>query len=107
MAWWLASLVANAAIILTEAVNRSGLGWSATFVRTLPLIAAAQAGLYLAFRGAPSWLVAWTVFTLGNSAMRVAMVRFTADGEISSWPLVACGIAAMTVGALILKEGLA
>lgn len=104
--WYLASLIANVAIIATEYLNRNATGgWTSVLPQTAPLIIVAQWCLFLAFNGAPHWLMAWAVFTIGNSLMRVATVGLTA-GEIASYPHVLLGIVIMVGGAFLLKEGL-
>ena len=109
MPWYVASLLANVAIIATEYLNRIGAGpsWIRVLPKTLPFIAAAQYGLFVAFSQAPSWLAGWAFFTVGNSIMRVAAVHAMAGHEVASWPHAALGIGVMMAGAFLVKEGLA
>lgn len=105
--WWVASLLSNAAIILTEYLNRSSTsGWLEVLPRTAPLILIAQWGLFVCFNGAPSWFQAWMFFTIGNSAMRVLAVYFMQGHEIASVGYVGLGISIMLMGSFVLKEGL-
>lgn len=68
------SIVANAAICSVEYMNRTGgFGsfWQAIPYTFLP-IALAQIGLFYAWKDAPKMLIAWIVFTIGNSLFRIA-----------------------------------
>lgn len=108
MPWWVPSLVANACIIATEYLNASAKGgWASVLPRTAVLIVVAQYCLFKSFNGAPHWLVAWAVFTIGNSGMRVAWVSL-AGGEhsVGSWTHALLGITVMIGGAFLVKEGL-
>ena len=71
--WAFASLLANATIIATEYLNRTQPTLLAAWSRTWPLILVAQACLYFSYNRAPSLLMAWIVFTVGNSMMRLTM----------------------------------
>lgn len=106
--WWVvASLMSNASIIVIEYLNREAQGgWATVLPQTAPLIIAAQFCLFFAFRDAPSWMLAWAVFSLGNSVMRVGAVHFLARGEIGSWNATIAGILVMTAGAFIVKTGI-
>lgn len=107
MPWWMASLISNAAIIVVEYLNRNTPGgWLAVLPRTAPLIVVAQWALYTAWHGAPTWMHAWVVFTLGNSCMRIAAVHAFAGHEVTSWPHAGLGILVITAGAFLVKEGL-
>lgn len=107
MTWWMASLGSNVAIIATEYLNRNAVGgWASVLPQTAPLIFVAQFCLFRAFNGAPHWLMAWAVFSIGNAIMRVAAVGFFNPGEVSSWPSVFVGTLIMVGGAFVLKGGL-
>lgn len=105
--WWAASLISNLAIIMTEYLNRHHVGsWMTVLPQTLPLIVVAQFCLFRAFNGAPHWMIAWAVFTIGNSAMRVSAVSFMDGHSVASWWSVIGGVAIMVGGALLMKTGL-
>lgn len=105
--WVVASLVSNVAIIFIEYQNRSATGgWLEVLPFTFIPIFVAQWCLFYSFNSAPHWLVAWLVFSIGNSVMRVGAVQVMADHEIQSWPLVLMGVSVMLGGALVLKMGL-
>ncbi len=107
MPWYVASVLANAAIMGVEYINRAMPGgWLHALPYTALLIVVAQWSLYHAWSNAPHWLMAWVVFTLGNSALRVAMVYLLAGHEVGSWGHVLAGSTAMMAGAFIIKEGL-
>ena len=106
MTWIFVSLLSNVAIIATEMLNRSSPTLLAAMPRTLPLIAIAQVCLYYAFHGAPHWLMAWVVFTVGNAVMRIAAIQVWGAGEIGSWPYAIAGICIMLGGAMVVKQGL-
>ncbi len=107
MPWYVASLLANAAIMGVEYINRANPGgWLHALPQTAPLIVVAQWGLYHAWSGAPHWMLAWVVFALGNAALRVAAVYLFANGEVASWGHILAGTVAMLAGAFIIKEGL-
>ena len=106
--WWVvASLASNVAIIATEYLNRHAPGgWTSVLPQTLPLIIAAQFCLFVLFKGAPHWMIAWLVFAVGNSAMRVGAVYFFAGHEVRNWAFVLIGTAVILAGAFTLKAGL-
>lgn len=105
--WWLASLVANVAIIATEYLNRTAPGgWTSVLPQTAPLIIVAQWCLFVTWRDAPHWLVAWIGFAVGSSVMRLVAVRFAGDDEVENWPLVAACVAGMLACSYGLKRGI-
>jgi len=105
--WYVACLVANAAIMGVEYANRTHPdGWLHALRWSWPLIIVAQWSLYTAWSSAPNWLLAWAVFAIGNSALRVVAVYFGAGDEVDSWALVLGGITLMLTGSYIVKEGL-
>ena len=105
--WWTASLLSNACIIFVEYANRNAAGgWTTALPYTVIPIIMAQYCLFLTFNGAPHWLAAWMVFTVGNSIMRVAAISTWAPGEVTDWRLVVAGVVGMITFALVTKEGL-
>lgn len=107
MTWWLASLIANVSIIFTEYTNRAHPGgWTEALPYTFLPIVLAQWCLWLSFSGAPHWLTAWAVFTVGNSVMRVGGVYVMSGHEVTSWSHALLGITVMIGGAFLVKEGL-
>ena len=107
MTWWMASLISNVAIIMTEYLNRSATGGFASVLpKTLPLIVIAQFCLFRSFNGAPHWLAAWAVFVIGNAIMRVSAVNVMAGHEVSNWYCALTGIGVMVGGAFLVKSGL-
>ncbi len=104
--FWVFSLVSNGAIIGTEYLNRTATGgWLSVLPQTAPLIIVAQYCLFRAFNDAPHWFMAWAVFTVGNSAMRVLGVGFFGE-RVANWPLALASIVVMMGGALLLKRSL-
>ncbi len=107
MTWWIASLISNVSIILTEYLNRTGDGnWVSVLPKTLPLIILAQWCLFRAFNGAPNWMIAWMMFTIGNAIMRVIAVNFMAGHEVGNWYYTLCGVSVMIAGSFLVKSGL-
>ena len=107
MTWWIASLISNLAIICTEYLNRTGDGgWVSVLPRTVPLIIVAQFCLFRAFNGAPNWMVAWMVFSIGNAIMRVVAVNFMAGHEVGNWYYALTGIGVMMAGGFLVKNGM-
>lgn len=105
MLWWQASILANVAIGIVEYLNRTG-GYSTfpvALLHTLPFIAAAQLGLFYAWRDAPSFMIAWAFFTVGNSVLRCISAQFFV-GEPLSWYTVA-GVSVMFGGTYLIKMG--
>ena len=107
MTWWVASLVSNACIVMVEYLNRTAPPGDlvAALKNTWPLIAVAQVCLFYSFNGAPHLMIAWLVFALGNSTMRMGMV-YTTGQPIGSWPLVLAGVTGMLACSYVLKLGL-
>lgn len=100
--WWVVSLASNAAIIRTEYLNRTAPSFPAALVNTWPLILFAQACLFYSYNRAPSLLIAWVVFTTGNSAMRLIMARFFLDEPFRpAWALAAASL--MIAGSYCIK----
>ena len=108
--WWLGGLVANVFIQCVEYLNRHHGEPDDNFLDQLwvtwPLILVAQYGLWCSFRGAPHWLLAWGVFTVGNAVMRLGLVGLTGQ-PITSWGYVTFGVSLILLGGLVMKEGLA
>ena len=105
--WWLASLLSNVCIMVVEYANHlGGAGsWARTLPRTFVPIVIAQWCLYRAYSGAPNWLAAWAVFTLGNSVARVVGVAALAPTQVGNWYAVLGGVGVMMAGSLLLKSG--
>lgn len=106
MPWWIASIISNVAIIWTEYQNRNALGgWVSVLPITGPAILVAQYCLFRAFNDAPHWFLAWVVFTVGNSIMRVSAVGFFGD-KVGNWPLALTSITIMIGAAFMMKTAL-
>jgi hypothetical protein len=107
MPWYIAAIVANLAIAGVEFVNRrSGsldTGLMETLALTAPLIFIAQIGLYYCWRDAPSMMLAWAVFTVGNTSLRMISSQYMV-GEPLSWATVA-GVSTIFFGAYLVKVG--
>ncbi len=103
--WWMASILANVAIGVVEYLNRTAgyANFGTAILHTLPFVAAAQLGLFYAWRDAPSFMIAWAVFTVGNSLLRMVNAQFFV-GEPMSWATVA-GISVMFGGVYLIKVG--
>lgn len=102
--FWVASIVANVAIISCEYVNRTSVDLSSALVRTWPLIIVAQVCLWAAWNGAPSLYVAWGIFFLGSSLARLTLVTMVL-GEPVRLPWIILGVGLMGVGSFVLKLG--
>lgn len=103
--WWAVLPVANVCIMFVEYFNRrGGESWLRTLPYTIIPIVIAQWALFVGWRGAPKMLMAWIVFTVGNSIARVVVSSVMA-GEGFDWrtPL---GVAVMMFGSFLVKEGL-
>lgn len=103
--WWVWGLLANIAIMVIEWLNRSG-GFASYFHAlrfTLPLIFVAQMGLFYAWRDAPTMMLAWAAFTLGNTVLRLVNTTWMV-GEIPSLSTL-FGVALITAGAYCVKIG--
>lgn len=101
--WVAISLLSNVAIIWTEYLNRQSPSWPAALRYTLPLIVVAQACLWYSYRHAPALLMAWIVFTVGNSAVRLTMAA-TVLGEPfhGRWAVLAAAL--MVLGSYCIKR---
>lgn len=107
MPFWVASLVSNACIMVVEYTNRYGDygSYPATLLRTAPFIIVAQWGLYEAWRGAPSWFIAWIVFSIGNSLMRIVAVYVFEHQGVGNWWLTTLGVGLMVAASYAIKRG--
>jgi len=102
--WVLVSVATSCTWIGVEFLNRtSDDGLLHTLIRTGPLIAVAQVGLYYVFNWAPSWLLAWCVFSITNAVLRAAASHYFASEPIG-WGTFA-GISLMMLGALAIHKG--
>jgi len=101
--WLIASLGANLAINAIEYLNRTG-GFATpidAFKVTAPLIILAQIGLFYAWKGAPSMMVAWAVFSSANCVVRLLSNHYLV-GEPLAWQGWA-GVAVMFGGMWLVK----
>lgn len=104
MPWYCWGILANVFIALIEYVNRTGeYGYLGTLRYTAPLIFAAQMGLFYAWRDAPSMMLAWAAFTVGNTVIRLASVQW-AVREPPTFAALA-GVAVMVAGAFMVQLG--
>lgn len=97
--WWVAGLVANAAIMVVEYLNRTG--QYATFwhalLHTGLFIVIAQWGLWASWSRAPSLMLAWAMFTAGNSAFRLVSARWFVGEPLSERTLIGVGLMALAL----------
>lgn len=103
MPWWVWSIVANLAINVIEFLNRTG-GFATPLVAfrtTGPLIILAQVGLFYAWKGAPSMMLAWACFSAMNSLMRLVSNHYFVGEPLSvqGW----AGCALMFAGMYVVK----
>lgn len=102
--WILALMLSNVTIAMIETMNRQAAGnFLQQIWQTGPLILVAQFGLFIGFRDAPTMMMGWAVFTVGNSLVRLANVQFVVGEPLSLMTLV--GVAVMIVGGMLVKVG--
>lgn len=103
MHWILWSLIANAAIIWIEHIYRFQVPsfWQA-LPMVLPLVFISQWGLFHVFNSPKHWLMAWVVFTLGNTVMRLVVVAHSKD--VFNLHIVG-GTALVLAGAFMISQG--
>ena len=103
--WWMASLLANVNIAVVEYMNRSGGydGFWNTLVRTSPFILLAQYGLYKCWVGAPSFMLAWAFFTMGNLVLRLLSNHYMVGEGLSV--SAAAGVCLVVGGVALVKMG--
>jgi hypothetical protein len=103
--WYCWGILANVFIALIEYQNR--VGGSSSYLGTLQttwwMIFVAQCGLFYAWRCAPSMMLAWAAFTLGNTVVRMVSVQWAVH-EPPSWATIG-GVAVMVLGAFMVKAG--
>jgi hypothetical protein len=102
--WIAAALVSNVAIITVEYLNRTQPSLLSAAKHTWLLIIMAQAGLYYTWHYAPHLMVAWAVFAVGNSLMRLLMVSCVLHAPMNFW-VVTLGVLLMFGGSLVVKLG--
>ena len=75
--WWFGSLVANLCICRIEALNRVGgfEDFGDAIQSTWWLILLSQWGLFNAWNGAPSFMLAWATFSSMNMVFRLISVN--------------------------------
>lgn len=103
--WYLWALVANASICVVEYMNRSGgygSFWSAIPYTIWPIMIA-QVALFYTWRDAPKMLLAWLVFTIGNTVMRIASTYWAVGEPVN--PMVLFGVLVMIAGGRIVAYG--
>lgn len=103
--WILYSIIANITIIYIEWSYRTS--YHGNFVDGLPYmivpILVAQFCLFNLFKGAPHYMIAWIVFTVGNSILRVTSNHYILKEDLSWVGFV--GVGTIILGALLVKEG--
>jgi len=94
MNWVLASLLANVSIMWIEYLNRTGdyPTFLAAIRHTGPLILVGQLGLFYTFRGAPTFLTAWAIFTTGNAVLRLLSSYVLVAEPPGLWTLLGYGL---------------
>ena len=85
--WWVYGLVANVMFIGVEYFSRSHPTFWAAAPFLLPCQVIGVYCLFHAWNGAPHWLTAWAIFTLGGTVLRTAAVASFAGSEVTNWPL--------------------
>lgn len=103
--WWLAGLVGAASAVSVEYLNRAGLGFGPTILRTLPLMITTQLALYVAFSRAPRWLAIWALFSLGTSSLRLLGIWMTGS-EVQSWARAVLGVSMMLAAQYVIRGAL-
>ncbi len=104
--WFVWSILSNLAIAVIEYLNRTG-GFAhpgEAFLRTGWLIVVAQVGLFYAWRDAPSFMVAWAMFTAGNIGLRVLSAHFLVGERLTMH--VAFGIGLVLLGGHLVRQGI-
>ena len=105
MNWIVYSILANISIAYVEYINHAA--DKPTWLQALPYTAVpiiiAQYALYRAFSGASSMFLAWAVFTVGNSLMRVVSVKYMVNQPVNIYHI--CGIVGMLASAYVVKLG--
>lgn len=105
MNWVLWSLVANVSVLAIEYVNRKD--YFGGFIEGLPYtiwpIALAQVALYYCFKGAPTYLTAWAIFTMGNAVLRVISNTVFVQEQLN-W-MILLGVVGMVGCSFLIKSG--
>ena len=102
--WFAASLLANVSINIIEYLNRvcpPDRGFLGQLMYTGPLIFVAQLGLFYAWKGAPSMILAWACFSSMNALMRLVSNHFFVNEPLNVQGWVGC--ACMFLGMYIVK----
>lgn len=105
MTWWMWSGVANILIMGLEYSYRTKLFDS--FLQGLPYMIVPllimQFALSMSFKGAPTYMLAWAVLTVGNAVLRVGSNHFFVQ-EHFNW-MIALGVAGMIGCGFLIKYG--
>ena len=101
--WILAGLLANVGIMFVEYINRTQDG---NFFQVLPVtigpIMIAQFGLWYSWSHAPSMMLAWICFTVGNNTLRIANSYLVGEPFNVFY---AAGLSLAIAGACFIKHG--
>ena len=104
MHWVISCVLANLGIMFIEYQNRtmqvSGFG-QALLITGLPILCT-QWALFYTWQNAPSLMVAWTTFTLGNILLRVGNAYYI--GETPNW-FTWMGVLCAVGAAFLMKHG--
>jgi len=74
--WILSSIAANLCIAVLEYIYRTNSLSAGLALKIVPLVIFMQLMLWHTWRAGPSLMLAWGVFTLGNTVLRVVNTHF-------------------------------
>lgn len=105
MTWWMASILANVGIAVVEYLNRtqSYEGFHNAVMVTGPFILVAQYGLWRAWDGAPSFMLAWAFFTACNGLLRLISAQWFVGEGLNLTTMV--GVSVIYAGVYLIKVG--
>jgi hypothetical protein len=103
--WLLAGLMSNVAIAWIEWYNRTSA--ASSFTAQLPItfvpILIAQLGLWYSWKHAPSMMIAWFAFSLGNNALRLLSVKFVLRESLTMYHI--AGAICIVLGGWLIANG--
>ena len=101
--WILSSITANLCIAVLEYIYRTNSLSLGLALKLAPLIIFMQMMLWHTWRAGPGLMLAWMVFFLGNTVLRIINVHYMLGEPINGHTWMALGL--VVTGAIVMHSG--